>query len=134
VSRSLLANSPDLVIATPARAWHNAKSGALSLKDLTLLVLDEADLLMSYGYREDLESLAQGMPKGVQTILTTATLNDVQLMESLFLRDPVRFDLQGSEEEKNLVTQFVVKCSEDDKFLFAYLMFKLKLIKGKWYV
>jgi ATP-dependent RNA helicase DDX56/DBP9 len=133
VSRSLLSNSPDIVVSTPARAWHNVKLGALSLKSVRNLVLDEADLLLSYGYREDLESLAQSMPKGVQTILTTATMNDVQLVESLFLRDPVQLDLHEPEAENALITQYVVRCGEDDKFLFAYLIFKLKLIKGKWY-
>lgn len=49
VSKSLLSDSPDIVVATPARAWHNIKSAALLADNLTYLVLDEADLVLSYG-------------------------------------------------------------------------------------
>lgn len=51
VSKSLLSNSPDIVVATPARAWHNIKSAALLVDALTHLVIDEADLVLSYGTR-----------------------------------------------------------------------------------
>lgn len=77
VSKSLLSNSPDVVVATPARAWHNVKNSALSLENLTHLVLDEADLVLSYGYDEELQSLAGVIPKGIQTILMSMASHNV---------------------------------------------------------
>ncbi|PVH81158.1 ATP-dependent RNA helicase-like protein dbp9 [Cadophora sp. DSE1049] len=132
VQRSLLADSPDLVIATPARASVNLNTAAFSLDNLAHLVIDEADLVLSYGYDEDLQNVAKIIPKGVQTILMSATLtSEVETLKGLFCRDPVVLKLEEAESEGEGVSQFVVKCAEDEKFLLTYVIFKLKLIKGK---
>ncbi|KAF7543283.1 hypothetical protein G7Z17_g10859 [Cylindrodendrum hubeiense] len=132
VQRALLSNSPDIVISTPATAWHNLNSSALSLDKLTHLVLDEADLVLSYGYNEDLENLSRSIPKGVQVMMMSATLTDeVNTLKGIFRRDPTLLDLKEKEAEGEGITQFVAKCGEDEKFLLAYVIFKLKLIKGK---
>ncbi|KFA49185.1 hypothetical protein S40293_07190 [Stachybotrys chartarum IBT 40293] len=136
VQRSLLTTSPDVVISTPARAWHNvnANSSALSLGKLGHLVLDEADLLLSYGYDQDLENLSFSIPKGVQTIMMSATLTEeVDKLKALFYRNknPTLLDLEEPEAEGEGVTQLYTKCAEDEKFLLAYIIFKLQLIKGK---
>ncbi|KAL2162034.1 hypothetical protein VTH06DRAFT_7819 [Thermothelomyces fergusii] len=132
VQRSLLANVPDVVVSTPARAWHSVSSSALSLSKLQHLVLDEADLVLSYGYDEDMENLSRSLPKGVQTIMMSATLSaELDALKGIFCRNPTVLDLHeefGAEDEK--LTQFYVKCSEEDKWLISYLIFKLQLIKG----
>ncbi|KAK4227548.1 ATP-dependent RNA helicase dbp-9 [Podospora fimiseda] len=132
VLRSLLANVPDIVVSTPARAWKSIESSALSLRKLQFLVLDEADLVLSYGYDEDMESLSRSMPKGVQTTMMSATLSsELDTLKGIFCRNPTLLDLNeefGAEDEK--LTQFYVKCGEDDKWLISYLIFKLQLIKG----
>lgn len=132
VQRSILSSAPDIVISTPARAWQNISNGALSVENLTHLVLDEADLVLSYGYDEDLQNIARSIPKGLQTILMSATLTtDVDTVKGLFCRDPTVLDLEEPDEEGEGVSQFYVKCGEDEKFLLAYVIFKLQLVKGK---
>nr|CDP28410.1 Putative ATP-dependent RNA helicase dbp-9 [Podospora anserina S mat+] len=133
VQRSLLANVPDVVVSTPARAWKSVDSGALSVANLQYLVLDEADLVLSYGYDEDMENLARSMPKGVQTTMMSATLLSAELdtLKGIFCRNPTLLDLKeefGEEDEK--LTQYYVRTGEDDKWLITYLIFKLQLIKG----
>ncbi|EKJ69512.1 hypothetical protein NXS19_003437 [Fusarium pseudograminearum] len=132
VQRALLSNSPDIVISTPSTAWQNVNSSALSIDKLTHLILDEADLVLSYGYSEDLENLSRSVPKGVQVMMMSATLSDeVDTLKGIFRRDPTLLDLKEKEAEGEGITQFVAKCGEDEKFLLAYVIFKLKLIKGK---
>ncbi|KAG6181397.1 ATP-dependent DNA/RNA helicase [Claviceps purpurea] len=136
VQRSLLSTSPDIVISTPARAWYNVKSNqsALSLEKLSHLVLDEADLLLSYGYNEDLENLSWSIPKAIQTIMMSATLtSEIEALKKIFYRDnaPMLLDLEEPDAEGEGVTQLVTKCGEDEKFLLAYIIFKLQLVKGK---
>ncbi|KOS20941.1 ATP-dependent RNA helicase DBP9, partial [Escovopsis weberi] len=147
VQRSLLATLPDVVVATPARAWHAARDGGpLALGRLASLVLDEADLLLSYGYREDLESLAWLLPAaGVQTVMMSATLTaEVDALSGIFYAGkgrerPALLDLEeggkntgdGSDTGDGGVTQLVTRCGEDEKFLLAYVIFKLRLVKGK---
>lgn len=110
VQRALLSNSPDIVISTPATAWHNLNSSALSLEKLTHLVLDEADLVLSYGYNEDLENLSRSIPKGVQVMMMSATLTEeVDTLKGIFRRDPTLLDLKEKEAEAEGITQFVAK-------------------------
>ncbi|KAI0138746.1 DEAD-domain-containing protein [Hypoxylon sp. NC0597] len=130
--RAVLSDSPDIVVATPARAWHNIKNSALSLDKLTHLVLDEADLVLSYGYDEDLQNVASSLPKGLQTTLMSATLTpEVDTLKGLFCRNPTVLDLEEPDDDGGGVSQYVVKCGEDEKFLLIYCMVKLELIKGK---
>lgn len=114
VQRSLLSTSPDIVISTPARAWHNVNgnSSALDLSKLAYLVLDEADLLLSYGYEDDLEKLSWSVPKGIQTIMMSATLTtEVDTLKKTFYRDeqPTLLDLEEPDAEGEGVTQLVTK-------------------------
>lgn len=114
VQRSLLAETPDIVVATPARAAQNLKNAALSLNNLAHLVVDEADLVLSYGYNEDLQVLAKAIPKGVQTFLMSATLTpEVDEVKGLFCRNPVILRLEEDEDPeriKQYVVRYVSKC------------------------
>jgi ATP-dependent RNA helicase DDX56/DBP9 len=131
VVRSMLASTPDIVVATPSRACSSLKSSSW-FSNLKMLVIDESDLVLSYGYEDDLATLAASIPKDVQTILTSATLSsDVDRLKSRFCKNPAILDLKEPEAEGEGITQYVVECGEDDKFLLIYVLLKLKLIKGK---
>ncbi|KAI9792171.1 MAG: ATP-dependent DNA/RNA helicase [Peltula sp. TS41687] len=130
VQRSLLADGPDIVIATPKSASDHVNRSALCLDRLAHLVIDEADLVLEYGIAEDLDNVAKAIPPGVQTFLMSATLTDkVTTLKGLFCRDPVVLDVQEKDEPGPGVTQNVIRCGEDEKFLLIYAMFKLKLVK-----
>ncbi|GIJ89048.1 ATP-dependent DNA/RNA helicase [Aspergillus pseudoviridinutans] len=132
VQRTMLADYPDLIVSTPARVIANLGTSALSLENLTHLVIDEADLVLSYGYDEDINALAKAIPRGVQTFLMSATLtSEVDTLKGLFCRSPVILKLEDKEDEGAGISQFVVRCAEDEKFLLTYVIFKLQLIKGK---
>lgn len=110
VQHSMLADYPDIVVSTPARVVANLGSSALSLENLTHLVIDEADLVLSYGYEEDINGLAKAIPRGVQTFLMSATLtSEVDTLKGLFCRNPVTLKLEDKEDEGAGVSQFVVK-------------------------
>ncbi|PGG97646.1 ATP-dependent RNA helicase DBP9 [Blastomyces parvus] len=132
VQRSILADLPDIVISTPARAVVNINTSALTLQHLAHLVIDEADLVLSYGYEEDMQGLAKAVPRGVQTFLMSATFtSEVDTLKGLFCRNPVVLKLEEKEDEGAGISQFVVRCAEDEKFLLTYVIFKLQLVKGK---
>ncbi|KAF2743324.1 ATP-dependent RNA helicase DBP9 [Sporormia fimetaria CBS 119925] len=132
VQRAQLAELPDIVIATPARAIANINIGALQLMDLAHLVVDEADLILGYGFAEDMENVAKNIPKGVQIILMSATLNtELEFLKSLFSREPKRIQLEDDDKDAHRMKQYMIPCAEDEKFLILYALFLLKLIKGK---
>ena len=66
---------------------------SLSLKLLETLVIDEADLILSYGHDEDVRQILSGayLPKLYQSYLMSATMTeDVEMLKGLALRNPVR--------------------------------------------
>lgn len=132
VQRARLDALPDVVVSTPGRVAVNLKNSALSLADLGHLVIDEADLILSYDYGSDLEVISQALPSGVQTILMSATLiPDVLSLKKQFCHDPVVLELEEEERRAANITQYIIRCEEGEKFLLAYAIFKLKLVKGK---
>ncbi|TFK39929.1 P-loop containing nucleoside triphosphate hydrolase protein, partial [Crucibulum laeve] len=134
LQRTLLSDQPDIVIATPSRALSLLQSKSLSLTSLDSLVIDEADLILSYGHDEDVRQIFSGahLPKVYQSFLMSATMTeDVEMLKGLALRNPAILKLEEAEDEAANLSQYAVRCSEVDKFLLTYVILKLKLIKGK---
>lgn len=96
--RAAAAAAGALVVTTPARissalreAWVQPSTLA---KSLQMLILDEADLLLSYGYSEDLQSLAVHIPRSAQCLLMSATSSaEVEQLQQLILHNPVTLNL-----------------------------------------
>lgn len=58
IQKSLLSDKPDIVVATPSRALAHLKANSMRLKeDLAVLVVDEADLVFSFGYEDEIKEL-----------------------------------------------------------------------------
>jgi len=132
VQRARLVDVPDIIVATPSRANTLVNASVLELDELLHLVIDEADLVLSYGHDEDLQSLSKAIPQGVQTILMSATLRtEVEDLKKLFCQDPAILELDQKEDDNTKLNQYVVKCAEEEKFLLIYAIFVLKLVKGK---
>ena len=110
VQRSLFAEAPDIVVATPARASLYLQNSAFSVEQLSFLVIDEADLILSYGHDDDLQVFAAAVPKGAQTVLMSATLStEVDTLKGLFCRDPVFIDFRETVDDSGGVSQYTVK-------------------------
>ncbi|KAF8562795.1 hypothetical protein P879_11333 [Paragonimus westermani] len=62
VLRPLLAENPDIVIGTPARVLSHLRSDHLSLASLKHLVVDEADLIFTFGYQGDMQEFKKFLP------------------------------------------------------------------------
>ena len=63
-----LQSKPDIVISTPARLVQLLRSGTVDLSGVKTLVIDEADLVLSFGYTEDVHTITAKMPKIFQGI------------------------------------------------------------------
>ncbi|KAI4901015.1 hypothetical protein NFI96_010352 [Prochilodus magdalenae] len=132
--KPILMEKPDIVVGTPSRVQvHIAAQNLVLHSSLEMLVIDEADLLFSFGFEADLKNLICHLPKIYQAFLMSATLNDdVQALKELVLHNPVTLKLQGSSlPESSQLQQYSVKCEEEDKFLLIYTLLKLGLVRGK---
>ncbi|KAI5982444.1 P-loop containing nucleoside triphosphate hydrolase protein [Pisolithus marmoratus] len=134
LQHALLADKPDILIATPSRVLGLLQSKAIDLASLETLVIDEADLILSYGHDEDIRQIFGGtyLPKVYQSFLMSATMTeDVETLKGLTLRSPAVLKLEDDQDEVSALTQYSVRCPEVDKFLLVYVILKLRLIKGK---
>ncbi|HBF47055.1 MAG TPA: RNA helicase, partial [Shewanella frigidimarina] len=71
-----LRGGADVVVATPGRLLDLVSSNALKLSQVTTLVLDEADRMLSLGFTEELTQVLNLLPKQKQTLLFSATFPD----------------------------------------------------------
>lgn len=110
------------------------EAGNINVKDsLDLLVVDEADLIFSFGHEEDFKKLVVYLPKIYQALLMSATLTEEVLsIKQMVLHNAVTLKLKESQlPESDQLVQYYVKCQDEDKFLLLYCMLKLNLIRGK---
>lgn len=133
VQIGLLQSIPDIVVSTPSKALLHLDAGNMVLKEsLQSLVIDEADLILSFGYEQDVRKIINHLPKVYQAFLMSATLTvEIQDLKQMILRNPVTIKLEEGADEQSQVTQYSVECKESDKFLLAFFILKLRLIKGK---
>ncbi|KAG6423507.1 hypothetical protein SASPL_113905 [Salvia splendens] len=139
--KTSLAGLPDIVVSTPACVQTCLKNGTLQAKalqeSLSVLVLDEADLLLSYGYEDDIKSLTAYVPKRCQCLLMSATSSaDVEKLKKLILHNPYILTLPEVGDVKDdiiprNVQQFYISCSARDKLIHILALLKLELIQKK---
>ncbi|MEE6516876.1 hypothetical protein FKM82_026697 [Ascaphus truei] len=132
--RPILMEKPDIVVGTPSRVLSHMTQQTLCLRDtLQALVIDEADLIFSFGFEEDLKNLLCQFPKIFQSFLMSATFNeDVQALKELVLHNPVTLKLEESQlPDTSQLTQYQIQCEEEEKFLLLYTLLKLSLVRGK---
>ncbi|KAJ3750359.1 DEAD-domain-containing protein [Lentinula detonsa] len=105
-----LRNRPDIVIATPGRLIdHIHNSPSFTLDNLDILVLDEADRMLSDGFADELTEVVKSCPKSRQTMLFSATMTDsVDELVKMTLNKPVRLFVDPKKSvARNLTQEFV---------------------------
>ncbi len=81
ISRQIKALSAgvQIVVGTPGRVMDHMRRHTMKMKDVKVLVLDEADEMLDMGFRDDIETILQGMPEERQTALFSATMPEAIL-------------------------------------------------------
>ncbi|KAG7822448.1 hypothetical protein KL942_004440 [Ogataea angusta] len=135
VQLQLLTEGREIYVSTPAKLISVLeKNKSVQLTNLRFLVIDEVDLMVSYGYKDDLDKLGEylSMKTNTQTFLMSATLNEeVTELKTKFCNKPAVLKLEDVDSDKKKLVQYYIKTSELDKFLLIYVILKLGLIKGK---
>jgi superfamily II DNA/RNA helicase len=116
-----LAQSLDILIATPGRLTDHLQRGRLDLSRVELLVLDEADRMLDMGFVEAVEHIARATPAARQTLLFSATLDGaIARLAKRILRQPRLIRVDGSKESHANIEQrlhFVDDRAHKDRLL-----------------
>eukprot|EP01133_Synstelium_polycarpum_P006772 gene6772-7871_t len=129
----LLRDVPDVIISTPTRLVKCLQKKSVVLEDtLEMLVVDEADLVLSYGYQEDVNVIKSFLPKVCQSFLMSATLtSQVDELKRLILHTPAILRLEEDSVQRINLSEYSIKCTNFDKFLLVFSLLRLKLMQGK---
>ena len=128
----LLSPPPHILVSTPSRLKVHLSKHTLSLSSLKILVLDEADLVLSYGYGDDIRYLLSQTPSSCQKVLLSATLSpELSQLKKIALRSPAVVTLKdntpSSSASQSLTSQhFLPLSSANDKFLVLFSFLRLK--------
>ena len=114
-----LAAGIEIVVGTPGRLLDLSRQGQLRLKQVSRLVLDEADEMLDLGFLPDVEKILANTPNRMQTMLFSATMpGDIIALARRFMNQPIHIRTQDSEDEGAVVTrikQHVLRAHAMDK-------------------
>jgi ATP-dependent RNA helicase RhlE len=104
--KQIVYEGQDIIVATPGRLLDLALDGILKLKTIQKLVIDEVDEMMNLGFRAQLTTLLDLLPKKRQSILFSATLtNEVNSILDDFFKSPVKIEIASSGSPLDTIKQ-----------------------------
>jgi translation initiation factor 4A len=113
--QDLKENSPHIVVGCTGRVFDMIKRGALDTRNVKTCVLDEADEMLSIGFKDQIYNIFQTLPSNVQIALFSATMPEpiIQITEK-FMREPVKIMMAPEELNLEGITQYYVAMYNDN--------------------
>jgi ATP-dependent RNA helicase RhlE len=124
-----LRNGVDILVATPGRLLDLQNQRLLSLSNIEILVLDEADRMLDMGFLRDIRKIIDLMPRKRQNLLFSATFSkEIKKLASDFLNHPVMVEATPENTTVDAIEQKVYRVAKDKK---TGLIIKL-ISEGNW--
>jgi ATP-dependent RNA helicase RhlE len=124
-----LRNGIDILVATPGRLLDLQNQGLLSLSNIEILVLDEADRMLDMGFLRDIRKIIDLMPRKRQNLLFSATFSkEIKNLASDFLHHPAMVEATPENTTVDAIEQKVYRVAKDKK---TGLIIKL-ISEGDW--
>lgn len=109
---AMIRRNPRVVIATPGRLNDHLEQGTITLREVSILVLDEADRMLDMGFWPQIQRILHHVPKERQTLLFSATMpHEVLELARHHMRLPLRIEVApaGTTVEKIAQELFIVE-------------------------
>jgi translation initiation factor 4A len=111
----LLQTKPEVVIGTPGRIQDLISRRALNAKNIKTFVMDEADEMLSHGFKDQVYEIFMELSKEVQVCLFSATLPiEVLELTKKFMRNPVKILVKAEELTLEGIHQFYIDMEQED--------------------
>ena len=112
-----LTQGADIVVGTPGRVLDLMARGSLVLRNLRVVVLDEADRMLDIGFRPDIERILRQCPASRQTLLLSATIPPpVKRLAERYMRTPEALDFSPKDIGVETIEQFYFTVPAQLKF------------------
>jgi len=114
--KGLVENKPSVVVGCPGRVYDMLRRKKLHPNTLRLIILDEADEMLSSGFKEQIYNIFQFMPSEIQVGLFTATLpHDLMSLTEKFMRNPVKVLVKAEQLTLEGISQYYVGLDSDEQ-------------------
>ena len=128
--REMQKSLPHIIIGSPGRVYDLLQRNVINAKSLRLVVMDEADELLSSGFRDTIYDIFQYFNDTIQVALFSATLpeNILQLSRK-FMRDPLSIIVKPDELQVEGISQYYILLSSDyEKFEMVKKLFSTLVV------
>ena len=106
---------PQIIVGTPGRVLDMIQKNYLHTDSLKMLILDEADEILSYGFKDNIYNIIQRIPKKTQICLFSATLPpDIIELTEKFMNEPSKILVQKEQLTLEGIQQFYVNVKQSD--------------------
>ena len=114
-SEQLMNNAPHVVIGCPGRIHDMMRRKRFHTKDLRLVIMDEADEMLSQGFKEQVYNIFQFLPANVQVALFSATMPvEIAKLTDKFMRNPVKILVKAEQLTLEGIEQYYVALDTDE--------------------
>jgi ATP-dependent RNA helicase DeaD len=127
---SKLRRGVDVVVGTPGRLLDLCEKRALNLSQVSTVILDEADEMLSMGFIEDIENILDKTPAERQTVLMSATMpSRIRNLAKRYLRDAVSCSIDA-DKKAPLVRQRAYLVNRYDKVAAISRLFEVEDVQS----
>ncbi|HEK9102633.1 DEAD/DEAH box helicase [Bacillus pfraonensis] len=111
-----LKGNTHIVVATPGRLLDHLRRETIVLSNVSMLVLDEADQMLHFGFLYDIEDILEETPESKQTMLFSATMpKDIKKLAKRYMKEPEMIRIQSEEVTVNNIKQRVIETTDRAK-------------------
>ena len=108
-------NTPHVVIGCPGRVYDMLRRKYLSADNMKVIVLDEADEMLSSGFKQQIYNIFQYLNSDVQVALFSATLpDDIMELTEKFMRNPVKITMKAEKLNLECIKQYFIALHNDN--------------------
>lgn len=118
IDRQIMAlkKRPQIIIGTPGRVMDHMRRRTLKLKNLKMIILDEADEMLNMGFREDIDTILEEVPEEKQTILFSATMaKEIMDLTRKYQKNPVHIKAVHKQLTVPSIEQYYLEVNESIK-------------------
>lgn len=114
-ANDLRSNVPHIIVGCSGRIYDMMKRGNIQMDDVRLFVLDEADEMLSRGFKDQIYNIFQYLKSDVQVALFSATMPDDMIeLSKRFLRNPECITIEPAKLNLECINQYFVALPNDN--------------------
>jgi ATP-dependent RNA helicase RhlE len=106
----------DILVATPGRLLDLMNQGFISLRDIEIFVLDEADCMLDMGFIHDVKKVLAALPRKRQSLFFSATMpSEIVKLADTILKNPKKVEITPGQPTVDIIEQFIYFVDKGNK-------------------